>query len=637
MEQVMKYRKAGILVEPLEGRVLFDLTLPAGFVQKTVASGLGPETVMAFAPDGRLFMLQQDGIIRIVKNGKLLPKVFIDLPVNELGERGLLGIAFDPNFEQNHYLYLYHTVSEPVVHNEVSRFTANGDVVLPGSEVDIFQLPALDSIHHNAGAIHFGPDGKLYIAVGENQVGANAQSLDTTLGKILRINPDGSIPTDNPFYNQTTGDNRAIWALGFRNPFTFAFQPGTGVMYINDVGNVSWEEIDQGVAGGNYGWPYLEGYSTEPGYISPVYAYPHPTPDTATTGNSITGGTFYDPPVTTFPSSYVGCYFFGDNTAQWIHVYNPATNTVSVFCADVGEIDVQVGPDGDLYIADRSDNSIVQVSFPSKAVTIAKSPAAQSVYAGQSVTFSVSATGTGPLTYQWQRDGVDIPGATSATYTLDSTTVDDSGSAFTATVTNANGPVTSHPANLTVAAADAPLPTIVTPKLGQLFSDGTRVSFSGKATDPSKKALKRSAFSWQVLRFDDGQSQIVSQTNGSRHGSFAIPRIDNDDATSEFYRVELTVTNPLGQSSTTSQDIYPRLGTITLTANTADVDVVFDGQTVETPYIFTGVVGSLHELQAPLTQDVDTTAFNLAVKPTARKLVVHTTPLTYVTRYHVTG
>ena len=130
----------------------------------------------------------------------------------------------------------------------------------PAARSDILDLNNLSSAtNHNGGAIHFGPDGKLYIAVGENANGANSQSLNTLLGKMLRINPDGSIPTDNPYYYQTTGINRAIWAIGLRNPFTFAFQPGTGMMYIDDVGENTWEEIDQGVAGSNYGWPATEG------------------------------------------------------------------------------------------------------------------------------------------------------------------------------------------------------------------------------------------------------------------------------------------------------------------------------------------------------------------------------------------
>jgi glucose/arabinose dehydrogenase len=211
-------------------------TLPTGFVETQIASGLSGPTTMDIAPDGRIFVLEEGGRVRVIKNNQLLTTPFITLTTNTTGERGVLGIAFDPNFTSNRFVYLYYTATSPTIHNRVSRFTANGDVAVAGSEVQLLNLPTLGSEFHNGGAIHFGSDGKLYIATGDNRVSSNAPSLNSPLGKILRINSDGSIPTDNPFFNQTTGINRAIWARGLRNPFNFAFQPGTGRMFINDVG-----------------------------------------------------------------------------------------------------------------------------------------------------------------------------------------------------------------------------------------------------------------------------------------------------------------------------------------------------------------------------------------------------------------
>src|SRR5262249_52730106 len=153
------------------------------------------------------------------------------------GERGLLGITLDPDFDNNHYVYVYYSASSPTGHNRVSRLTADGDKMLPGSEHVLLDLPSIGTaIWHMGGAIHFGTDGKLYVSAGDQQNTANPQSLDNPFGKILRINADGSIPTDNPFYNSTTGVNRAIWAYGLRNPYTTAFQPGTGRFFIDDVG-----------------------------------------------------------------------------------------------------------------------------------------------------------------------------------------------------------------------------------------------------------------------------------------------------------------------------------------------------------------------------------------------------------------
>src|SRR5881398_3001641 len=216
--------------------------------------------------------------MRVIKTGSLLSTPFVSLTVDSSGERGLLGIAFDPNFTTNHYLYVYYTVATSPIHNRLSRFTAAGDTAVPGSEAIILELDNLSSAtNHNGGAIHFGPDGKLYIGVGENANGANSQTLSNLLGKILRINAAGTIPTDNPFFATATGVNRAIWALGLRNPFTFAFQPGTGRLFINDVGQDTWEEINDGHAGANYGWPTSEGPidPPDPRFRGPIYAYSH--------------------------------------------------------------------------------------------------------------------------------------------------------------------------------------------------------------------------------------------------------------------------------------------------------------------------------------------------------------------------
>src|SRR6187200_2061260 len=220
-------------------------TLRSGFTETTLASGLASPTAMAFAPDGRIFVCQQGGQLRVIDNGVLLTAPFVSLSVDSAGERGLLGVAFDPNFASNHFVYVYYTATSPVTHNRVSRFTANGNVAVAGSELVLLDLNPLSSAtNHNGGAMHFGIDGKLYIAVGENANGANAQTLANLLGKVLRINADGTIPSDNPFFNTASGVNRAIWALGLRNPFTFAFNPVAVRMFINDVGQSVWEEIN---------------------------------------------------------------------------------------------------------------------------------------------------------------------------------------------------------------------------------------------------------------------------------------------------------------------------------------------------------------------------------------------------------
>jgi Glucose/sorbosone dehydrogenases len=351
-------------------------TLPPGFVETQVGSDLsGNPTAMAFAPDGRLFVCLQSGQVRVIKNGLLLSAPFLNIAVDSAGERGLLGIAFDPNFTTNKFVYIYHTVPGSPPHNRVSRYTAAGDVAAPGSEAIILELNNLSSAtNHNGGGLHFGPDGKLYIGVGENANGSNAQTLSNLLGKILRINADGTIPPDNPFFNAATGNNRAIWALGLRNPFTFAFQPSTTRMFINDVGESTFEEIDDGIAGSNYGWPATEGPTTNPAFRGPIYFYGHGTSNT--TGCAIVGAAFYNPAVPQFPSLYVGKYFFADLCSGWIRVFDPNTGTASGFATGISNpVDLQVGPDGALYYLSRgSGGEVFRVSAlsgpPARALNI---------------------------------------------------------------------------------------------------------------------------------------------------------------------------------------------------------------------------------------------------------------------------
>ena len=395
-------------IESLESRRLFA-SVPTGFTDTVIASGITDETAMEFAPDGRLFVLQQTGQVRVIQNGTLLPTPFVTLNVDSTVERGLLGIAFDPNFATDHFVYLYHTVPAPDLHNQISRFTADGDVAVPGSETDIFDLDPLNPAagNHNGGAIHFGPDGKLYIGTGDNANGANSQSLDTTLGKILRINPDGSIPTDNPFYATTTGNNRAIWALGVRNPFTFAFNPVTGRMFIDDVGANTWEEIDDGIAGSNYGWPITEGPTTDPQFRSPLFAYEHGVPSSEG-GIAITGGSFYQPPAATFPTRFVGGYFFSDLGGGWVHLFNPKTGAESDFASGFDEpVDLKVDAEGNLFVLDHGDGTVHEISFPAAPTApVIQLPKAGQLYtAGSELLFRGSAAKSfRPKSFSWTID-----------------------------------------------------------------------------------------------------------------------------------------------------------------------------------------------------------------------------------------
>lgn len=344
---------------------------PAGFTRNTSwITGLSSATAFAQAPDGRLFVAQQGGQLRVVlANGTLSATPFITLTVDSVFERGLIGVAVHPQFSTNRWIYLYYTTPEGGVHNRISRYTAlasNPNIVDPNSELRIADLPALSAGNHNGGAMHFGTDGKLYVAVGDNAVGANAQSMTTRLGKMLRLNDDGTIPADNPFFATASGDNRAIWALGLRNPFTFSLRAGDGRMHINDVGQNTWEEINLGAAGANYGWPSTEGPTSAAGVTAPIYAYDH-TAGAGTgdffSGCAITGGAFY-PGTGAFPAAYRDSYYFADYCGNWIARLDTANGNVAYSFASLGDapVDMLVGADGALYVLTRG--GITRISAP---------------------------------------------------------------------------------------------------------------------------------------------------------------------------------------------------------------------------------------------------------------------------------
>lgn len=512
--------------------------LPAGFTE-TQISGLSSPTAMAIAPDGRIFVCLQEGSLRVIKNGALLPTPFVTVTVNSAGERGLLGVAFDPDYATNRFVYVYYTATTPAIHNRVSRFTAdsaNQDVAVAGSEVVLLDLENLSAAqNHNGGAIHFGPDGKLYIATGENAVPSFSQSLANRLGKILRINSDGTIPADNPtsFPNiagSPAGVNRAIWAVGLRNPFTFAFQPGTTRMFINDVGQNAWEEINDGIAGSNYGWPNCEGACSPPNanLRNPLFQYGHGSG--STTGCAIAGGAFYNPTTVQFPASYVGKYFFADLCSGWIRLMDPSNNTATGFASGIANpVDLQVASDGSLYYLAIGSSSVFRVQFTGgTAPSITTHPSNQTVAQGAPATFNVVASGSTPLSYQWQRNQQNISGATSSSYTLPSAAFADNGAMFRCIVTNAFGSATSNEATLTV---NAP-PSITGHPSNQTVTQGQPATFTVTATGSATLS-----YQWQR-----------NQTNisGATSSSYTISSAAMSDNGAKFRCV---VTNAFGSAT----------------------------------------------------------------------------------------
>lgn len=317
--------------------------VPSGFTVETIASGLGSTSSMAFAPDGRLFVAERSGRLLILRGSGQQPGTFLTVSAEADAERGLLGFAFDPEFSNNGFVYIYYT-QRGTLRNRLSRFradTTNPGIAAGNQETVLLDVGSSAQGYHNGGALHFGRDGMLYLGVGDGHTSSNAQDLSNLQGKILRLNvrAGGLVPGNNPFAGQA-GRRGEIWAYGFRNPFTFAVDPANGALFINDVGQDRSEEINRGVAGGNFGWPACEGACTN-GSINPVASYNHGSEGVC----AITGGVFYRGGG--FPAEFSGNYFFGDYCGGWIK--RLTNNGIQEFGEDFQAIDLDVGPDGALY------------------------------------------------------------------------------------------------------------------------------------------------------------------------------------------------------------------------------------------------------------------------------------------------
>ncbi len=580
-------------------------TLPTGFTEVSY-SGLSNATAMAVAPDGRLFVCQQGGQLRIIKNGALLATPFVTLSVDPMGERGLLGVAFDPNFLLNQYVYVYYTVPGSPPHNRLARLTANGDVALAGSQVNLLELNNLSgATNHNGGAIHFGADGKLYVAVGDNANGSNSQTLGNLLGKVLRVGvpPEALIPTDNPFFNDTTGNNRAIWTLGLRNPFTFAVHPDTGVIFINDVGQVTWEEINVGSAGANYGWPDCEGDCSppDPEFTDPFFFYPH-----SGGACSIAGGDFYAPDVPQFPASYVGKYFYADYCAGWIRYVDPASGNPSATTFATGissPVDVHVDFNGNLYYIARGQGRVYKVNYTGTGdPVVTEDPQSQLISTGHPVTFTVSATGDAPLSYQWQREGADIGGATSSSYTIASVVIGDDGDQFRCVVSNASGDDTSAAATLSVTTNQPPVATITAPPAGTTYAAGDTINYSGTGSDPETGALPGSAFTWWVnFHHDTHFHPFLPPTTGSATGAFTIPTV-GETSPNVWYRLYLSVKDPATLTDEKFVDVIPRTSSLTLGTGPTGLQLTLDGQPFTAPQTVVSVENVTRAIGAPSPQ-----------------------------------
>ncbi|PTM10237.1 MAG: hypothetical protein DA408_16500 [Bacteroidetes bacterium] len=586
---------------------------PAGFTAVSVLQNLDP-TAMTLAPNGDIFLTEKSGTVRIIRNGAVLPQPFIELEVDNFNERGLGGIAVHPDYPNTPYVYLYYTVPG-ANRNRIVRVQAANDQAIPGTLETLLTLDILSATVHNGGAMLFGLDGMLYVTVGDGSAFQVAQSLQSFLGKILRLNPDGTIPADNPFYGQTTNNYRAIWALGFRNPFTFTQQPVTGRLAVGDVGSNQYEEIDIVEAGKNYGWPTAEGNWTSgnpppANYQDPLYAYDHGM------GCSITGAAFYNPITPQFPAEYTGKLFFGDYCRGRLWTIDPVNggNPVQFATGLNRPLALLTHPDGSLYCITRggqgggsqTDNTssnggvLWRINYnPSGAPLVATQPNDVTVVEGETARFEVTAAGDPPFSYQWFRDGLELSGATANSLLLPNVMLADSGALLACRVSNNNGSVSSNPAVLRVTANQRPVASIEVPAAGSTYAAGEMLAYSGTGTDPETGTLTPQNLTWRIdFHHDEHTHPFLPPTTGTTGGTIQIPQI-GETAHNVWYRVHLFATDAAGLTNHVFRDIFPRKAVLNFQTQPAGLPLLLDGQPIATPSIDTSVVGVIRTITAP--------------------------------------
>jgi len=574
-------------------------SVPSGFVKTQLVQGLKSPTSFAFAPNGDIYIGQQNGTILIYRNGVVQPTPVVTLNTDSTGEKGLLGLVLDPNFASNGYMYVsYTTIDE---HAQLSRLTIQNGVANLSSEVVYMKGNQLQNYHHSANDVHVGPDGKLWWTVGDNVPSiTNGETLTNIYGKILRFNLDGTIPGDNPFLNIPQAVP-ALYAYGLRNPFRFTFLPN-GQPMVEDTGSSYWEEMDTMQPGGNYGWDFYEGNCGSCGYINPAYAYGHLPVDGAASAIAAYSGSV-------FPKHYDNVVFFGDYNRGDIEAvqFDPTYRTEisnTVFDSAAGTIaDLQEGPDGNLYYVSIFQGTFTKISAPGPFAPTAL--AAASPIAGLApFTTQLSSAGSSdpyglPLTYSW-----DFGDGSPASTDPNPSHVYAANGTYTVTLTVNNGTAIGTATTRVVAGSALPSASITSPVLNATYNGGDTISFGGTATDAIDGVLPGSAYTWKVDCYSNGVAepfylnevpQSYYTANGVTSGSFQIPQdLSNNAAT--FYRITMTVVDSQGIQTAVTRDIHPNQTNWSVNTSVPGAAYTVDGTWQTSPYATQDGTGIKHVL-----------------------------------------
>jgi glucose/arabinose dehydrogenase len=632
-------------------------TVPADFADALVTNVPAP-TALAFTPDGRMLITSQSGQLRVYQDGALLATPALDLAAADRicsdFERGLLGVAVDPAFATNRSVYLYYTFKKhggcakntadsPV--NRVSRFVLpdNNVINLAGEVVLVDNMPSPNG-NHNAGDLHFGKDGYLYISIGDGGCdyaddsgcgGSNDAARDQHVltGKILRVTRDGGIPPGNPFTDADsaacgqTGSTdpskkcRETFASGLRNPYRIAFDPNASGtrFFINDVGQDTWEEIDEASAGADYGWNVREGRCARgsttncgappAGMTNPIYAYGR-----GTGCNSITGGAFV--PNGVWPAPYSGAYLFGDYGCPKIFRLVPSGGgnyTAEEFATQTGSIvHMAFGPYGAtqaLYYTSYSGGGQVRRIVHTASANQAPSAvlAANPPYGKPApLTVTLSAAGSADpddgdtLTYLWNFGDQSAPSETSNPQT---THVYAAGT-YTATLrVRDNHGATSAPATVRIDSGNTPPEAAIdAPAANKRFRVGETIVLNGSGNDEEDGgALPDGRLSWRVILHHAAHTHPFLGPVAGNNISFVAPRPEDLAAAANSYlEIELTATDSTGLTEVITQELRPNQVSLTLATQPSGLLLILEGTPITTPRTVTSWEGYVLAASAPI-------------------------------------
>ena len=605
----------------------------ADYLDEFVAGGFGQGVSLDWMNDGRAIVIGKWGQLYVAdpSNGTQYSYMYIGGDIDSTGERGLLDVAVDKNFASNKFYYVYYSDNSSRLTIARYKFTGNGSNDR-ASKVVLWQNPGpLHSsygLYHVGGSLNIGNDGKFYLSVGDGFQPQNSGQLTNVFGKILRINLNGSVPTDNPFYDGTGPNIDEIWAYGLRNPFRASVDSATGRYFIGDVGGndapTAYEEVNLGQRGRNYGWPACEGPLDGPkngptcpsGVTAPVLYYGHDPAGSCCQNAAITGGEIFRS--NQLPSSLNGAYIYGDYAQNEIRyaTFNGdgtlAQDGVLKSIPNKQPVWIGQGPDGYIYYVHFSYSGstgelrrIRYTGASSSPPVITQAQASPtSGEAPLAVNFSGSATDADgdAIAYRWTFGDGTTSNSRNPSHTY------NSAGNYSAQLTVTAGGQSTSSASITISVGQAPTVNITSPSNGSTFVAGQTINLTGNATDDGP--LTSSSYKWDISFVHDNHIHPAMSGLSGTSRTFTVPTSGHDFSGDTSYLISLTVTDSDGTETVKTVEIEPAKRSINVGTSPSTISTIkVDGITRNTPFTLDTVQGFVHSLEALSPVCVGTTNY----------------------------